>query len=103
MFFKLEHNKNYAYLFLIIVGLVMGSFFIIGEQLSLLLFALSFYYLGILQLRSGIMLNSLWTAKYRKEQYPFIFYIGTILLFAIGTFVLTTFIVQIGRLYNSIL
>jgi len=85
MLFKLEHNKNYAYLFFVIVGLILFSFLVIGEKLSGLLFFLSFYYLGVLQLQSGLVLDRSWTAKYKKEEHPFIFWTGIILSFVMGT------------------
>jgi len=92
MLFKLEHNKNYAYLFFVIVGLTLFSFLISGGKLTGLVFGLSFYYLGILQLRSGVALSRSWTAKYKKEEHPFMFWIGVILSFVFGTVFLVTFL-----------
>jgi len=85
MLFKLEHNRNYAYLFFVIIGLTLFSWLTIGEKLSGIMFFLSFYYLGILQLQSGLVLNRSWTAKYKKEEHPFMFWIAIILSFAMGT------------------
>jgi len=84
--FKLEHNRNYAFLFFIIIGLPILSVFIFGEAFSALLFFLSFYFLGILQLYSGVALNRQWTAEYKKEDHPFVFWTVIILSFAGPTF-----------------
>jgi hypothetical protein len=87
--FKLEHNKNYAYLFLVIVGLTLLCFVLTRGRLTGLVFSLCFYYLAILQLHSRVALNSFWTAKYKKEEHPFIFWTVVILCFVMGTLYFT--------------
>lgn len=89
--FKLEPNKNYAYLFFIIVGVTVLSVFITRGRLTGLIFSLCFYYLGFIQLYSGVALSRSWTATYTKEDYPIIFWIMVILSFVAGTFILTMF------------
>jgi uncharacterized membrane protein YfcA len=83
---KLELGRNYAYLFFVIVGitLFLGLFF--SEKLAEVLFSSSFYFLGFLQLYSGIMLDRSWTAKFKKEKNPFRFRLGIFATFLIGTF-----------------
>jgi hypothetical protein len=83
MFFKLEPGRNYAYIFFVIVGLTLLTAFLFGENFGGIFFFLSFYYLGVLQYRSGVVLNRSWTAQYRKNNgYP----TTVFLCFAVGTF-----------------
>jgi hypothetical protein len=83
MFFKLEPGRNYAYIFFVIVGLTLLTAFLFGETISGMFFFLSFYYLGALQYRSGVVLNRSWTAQYRiNKGYP----TAVLLCFVVGTF-----------------
>ena len=79
MFFRLVYKRNYAYLLLIGGGIALLSQLIIGKTFTGVVFSLGFYYLSILQLQSGIALDRSWTAEYKKEEHPFIFY--TVILF----------------------
>lgn len=89
MHFKLEPNRNYAYLFFIIVAITLLSVFITRGKLTGLIFSLCFYYLGFIQLYSGVALSHSWTATYTKEDYPIIFWVMVILTFVAGTLILT--------------
>jgi hypothetical protein len=86
--FKLVHNKNYAYLFLVIFVLTLSSILLTKGKLTGLVFVLSFFHLGISQLISGVALDRSWTARYKKKEDPFIFWTVVVLCFVIGTFVL---------------
>ncbi len=90
--FKLEPNRNYAYLFFIIAAIVILSVFITRGKLTGLIFSLCFYYLGFIQLYSGVALSRSWTAAYKKEDHPIIFWIMVILMFVAGTSTLTMFL-----------
>lgn len=90
--FKLKHNKNYAYLFFIIVGVTIFSVLIFKGNVPLMVLSLSFYCLGFLQLYSGVALSSTWTAKYTREDKPLIFWVLIVLSFAAGTSILTMFL-----------
>ncbi len=94
MFFKLKPNRNYAYLFFVIVGLVILLGFLFGQKIGGILFFLSFYIIGILQLRSGLVFNRAWTAIYKKEKYPSKFHIIITLCFVFGTCGLITLLLQ---------
>jgi len=89
--FKLEPNKNYAYLFFIIAGVTVLSVFITKGKLTALVFSMCFYYLGFIQLYSGIALSHSWSAIYTKADYPIIFWFSVVLTFVMGTALLTGF------------
>jgi hypothetical protein len=82
---KLEYGKSYLKIFFIIVGIMlfMSRF---SKLIGALSFSLCFFYLGIMQLYSGISLNSRWVAEDTKERHPFRFYISVVLSFLVGVF-----------------
>ncbi len=84
---KLEFNRNYAYMFFVIVGITLFSGFIFSEKFAGILFSLSIYFAGFLQLYSGIMLDRSWTAKIKKEDHPFKFWFGIFGAFLVATFI----------------
>lgn len=86
MFIILKPNKNYAYLFFIIIGITLFSTFSFGEKVSGFIFFLCFYYIGVLQVRSNVVLDRTWTAKSKlRTENSASFYVGMYLPFIIGT------------------
>jgi hypothetical protein len=84
---KLRYGKGYAKFFFLFIGIVIFLGFIFGKLASGLAFSLTIFYLGILQLYSGVSLNRAWVAKYTKQAHPVIFYVSTALCFVIGFFI----------------
>jgi hypothetical protein len=77
---KLEYGKNYAYLFFIIMGIVLFLFLTgLSKVVALIVFSISFAYLSVLELYSGIALSRSWTANCRKKDHPVQFYTSVIL------------------------
>ncbi len=68
MFFKLEAGRNYAHIFFVMVGLTLLLGLIFGEKVGGTFFFFCFYYIGALQLRSGLTFNRSWTAQRRKDK-----------------------------------
>jgi hypothetical protein len=86
MFFKLERNRNYSYLFIAIVGLSFFSGFVFGMKIGLLILFSSIDYLGVMQLYSGIAINkSSCVAQVEKEKEPTLFYAIILSYFVLGT------------------
>jgi hypothetical protein len=94
MFIKLKYKKNYGYLFLYGAVSILVMSLVFGEKFTGFVFFLGFYYLSIIQLNSGIALDRSWTAEYKKEEHPFIFYTFIVLGFVMGTF-------GLGMLFGS--
>ena len=82
-FLKLEPGRNYAYIFIAITCLTLLFYFIFGEKIGGVFFFITFYYLGAIQLRSGLFFNKSWTAQYRRKNQGVP--ISVILSFIFGT------------------
>ena len=85
MSLRLEYHKNYAYLFFILVAVVLLFGFAFEESSAGVVMFLAFYFLGFLQLRSGVALDQSWTARYTKTKNPKRFRASIVLSFAAGT------------------
>jgi hypothetical protein len=68
-FFKLEPGRKYIHLFIVMVGLMFLFTMMFGEKFGGVFFFSGFCYLGVLQLRSHLVLNRSWIAQYRKGNY----------------------------------
>jgi hypothetical protein len=85
MFIKLVYKHNYAYLFLICAASLFLSQLLFGKTFAGIVFSIEFYYLSVIQFKSGIALDRSWTAEYKKEEHPFLFSTIITLGFVVGT------------------
>jgi hypothetical protein len=85
MNFKLKVNRNYSYLFFVVIGLGFLTGFIFEAKIGVGVCFSCYALLGILQLYSGIALNKSGTALYKKDEHPMLFYLAILPYILIGT------------------
>lgn len=85
MDFKFAPRKNYAYLFFVMLSITLFSTIIFDGRIAGYVFVLSFYCLGVLQIRSNLVLDRSWTAKSEKDEGPVLFRVAIYVPFVVGT------------------
>ena len=76
MLFKLKEKHNYSYLYLADFGIALFVGLILGVEFGLVIFLINIILLVMLQLYSGIALDRSGVARYKRDNFPVVFYLS---------------------------